>query len=389
MTELQNPSRATTKRLVHYDCRHFVGDRPCSFHKADGVLCADCPHYDPGSRRILIIKRGAIGDVLRTTSILPALKHKFAQCHLTWLTDPDAVDLLRNNRYIDSLMVNGPGALARLYSETYDLVIAPEAAKYTAALASMARADTKLGFGLETGGFVFAYNQGATEVFELGLFDDLKKDNQKTYEQLICQLAELPFERHKPILTLTPQENAQAARQLDTAGYDPHKPLIGINTGGGGRWPQKQWTLAGFSGLTRKLLKDGRYQVLLLGGPAEREFNQTILSTVEGHILDAGSDNRIRQFAALIAACDLVVTGDSLALHMALAARCRLVALFGPTSSTEIDLYERGRKVMGEVECLCCYLQHCPRHPTCMEVLDIETVYRAVAEELALIKPRN
>jgi heptosyltransferase-2 len=91
----------------------------------------------------------------------------------------------------------------------------------------------------------------------------------------------------------------------------------------------------------------------------------------------------------LIAACDVVVSGDSLALHMALAARCRLVALFGPTSSTEIDLYERGRKVMGEVECLSCYLQHCPRHPTCMEVLDIETVYRAVTKELALIKPRD
>ena len=45
------------------DCRHFTGEKPCAPHKAKGVVCKDCPQYDPVSERVLIIKLDAAGDV--------------------------------------------------------------------------------------------------------------------------------------------------------------------------------------------------------------------------------------------------------------------------------------------------------------------------------------
>jgi heptosyltransferase-2 len=60
--------------IVHTDCRHFRGDVPCTPHKKDGVHCESCPFYDPVDKKILIIKLGAIGDVIRTTPLLHRLE---------------------------------------------------------------------------------------------------------------------------------------------------------------------------------------------------------------------------------------------------------------------------------------------------------------------------
>jgi len=62
---------------VKVDCRWFRGDVPCSPHKQHGVHCVDaegrsCTYYDPRTENILIIKLGAIGDVIRG----PMLAHK-------------------------------------------------------------------------------------------------------------------------------------------------------------------------------------------------------------------------------------------------------------------------------------------------------------------------
>ena len=60
-----------TGRPIAYDCRHFLGDRPCAWHKREGLLCT-CEHYEPITQRVLIVKLDAMGDVLRTTALLPA-----------------------------------------------------------------------------------------------------------------------------------------------------------------------------------------------------------------------------------------------------------------------------------------------------------------------------
>ena len=59
-------------REIAFDCKFFLGDRPCIWHKAIGVLCT-CDHYQKVEQRLLIIKLDAMGDVLRTTALLPAL----------------------------------------------------------------------------------------------------------------------------------------------------------------------------------------------------------------------------------------------------------------------------------------------------------------------------
>ena len=99
-------------------------------------------------------------------------------------------------------------------------------------------------------------------------------------------------------------------------------------------------------------------------------------------LINTGHENTSREFLSLLNLCDLVVTGDTLAMHAAVALRKKVVVLFGPTSSSEIELYGRGEKIIPDMDCLCCYKEICDKHPNCMESISSEVVFRAVKELL-------
>ena len=368
--------------IIHSDCRYFIGDRPCDFHKREGVKCATCPYYDIIRFRILMVKLGAAGDVLRTTSLLAPLHEHYPDTQLTWITHPNAVDLLQNNPRIDRIVTSRSDGLARLQVETFDMVLCPETAHESAALATLAKGKIKKGFGLHPRGYIFPYNSGAGALFQLGLFDDLKKANQLTNEQLLCRLAEVPFKRVPPVLQLAPAEHRFAQLFSDRQELDSQQALVGLNTGGGGRWRLKRWRRKGFIELARRLTAERDAQILVLGGPAEEEINQEILKALGPIAVDGGCRNTVQQFAALLNLCDVVVTGDSMALHIVLAMGKRVVALFGPTSSAEIDLYGLGTKIIPDMDCTCCYLTRCDKNPNCMQNIASAAVFEAVSKEL-------
>src|SRR5687767_11828886 len=76
---------------VNTDCIYFKGDIPCKPNKTEGYMCEGCPVYKPVSHRILIIKLGAIGDVIRTTPLLRKIKEVYPAAKITWLTHTPAI----------------------------------------------------------------------------------------------------------------------------------------------------------------------------------------------------------------------------------------------------------------------------------------------------------
>jgi hypothetical protein len=73
------------------------------------------------------------------------------------------------------------------------------------------------------------------------------------------------------------------------------------------------------------------------------------------NLVDGGTDNGLLRFAALVSLCSLLITSDSLALHVALARDVRTVAFFAPTSAAEIELYGLGEKVVSTARDYCSY----------------------------------
>lgn len=357
----------------HLDCRYFLGDRPCRFKR----ICAGCPEYSPMEKRILIVKLAAIGDVLRTTPLLAGLKRAYPRSYITWVVDKEALPLLKNNPLIDRLLAFDYSALLPLELESFDLILGLEKEARGAALVSKIKAMEKRGFGLGENGNIFPLNPASEYAFFLGLSDELKfRGNEKSYPELIFEIAEIEYRRDEYLLSLGEEDLAFADRFAKKARLKKGEAVIGLNTGAGEVFANKAWTLEGYVKLIRALKKRPQTRLLLLGGPKERDRNREILKKIGGAAIDGRCDNTLGQFAGLVNLCDLVVTGDTTALHLAIGLRKKVVALFGPTCAQEIELYGRGEKIVSSFSCAPCYRRVCAQNPNCMEAVSVEEVLR-------------
>ncbi len=367
--------------IVHFDCRHFLGYKPCRFRRE----CGECPHYAPFGRRILVIKLAAIGDVLRTTPLLHGLKRAWPERHVTWLTEPNAVPLLEGIPEIDRLLPWSQERASQLEAESFDELYCFDKEPRATSLAMKIRAGRKAGFGLSEYGNVMPLNKESEYTFELGINDPLKfRHNQKTYPELIFECAELPYPgTQEYVLPDLTSEVEAAAGRLRLLGVDPADLKIGLNTGAGDIFATKKWTEEGYVQLANRLVERMGAKVLLLGGPAEAARNMAIAAAASHALVQTGADNPLREFAGIVGNCSLMVTGDTLAMHIAIGLRVPVLVVMGPTCHREIELYGRGAMIVSDFECSPCYLAVCPREITCMQATPAEAVFNAVA---ALLK---
>jgi len=369
--------------ILKYDCKHFPGDRPCSFHKSEGVKCDTCPHYEPVEFKILIIKLDAIGDVLRTTSILEGLKENNPNSEITWLTRSNALPLFVNNPFVDKLLaLESFDTNYFLAAENYNVVLNLDPSPISSAICTKAQGYEKLGFGLDEKGKVVALNDEAIEWFEMGAFDDVKKKNTKTYQSIIQKIAKINPKEFEIILKLTEDELDFAKNFRNKIKIANNKKIIGMNTGASPRWQYKQWTYHGFENLIKKILDETDFYVFLYGGHYEKERNLRLSLIDYNRVINTGTDNSLRQFFSLLNLCDLLVTGDTLAMHAATALNKKVVLLFGPTSSAEIETYGRIIKVTSELDCLGCYKMTCDFNPNCMSSISHLRVFNEIQKSL-------
>lgn len=373
--------------IIEEGCFYYRTDRPCIYHKATGQECAECPHRRPVDERILLIKLAAMGDVLRTTALLAPLERKYPRGSITWLVGEESAPLLENNPYLREIWRLGPETTSRLQVEEFDLCINLDLGPDSLAFASAARAQRKMGYGLGPHGNVIRYNPEAEEWYRMSHLDPLKKANRKTYQAHMLGILGLDETGSSIIVNCPPEEQEYARNFLEKRVPDRGKtPVIGFNLGGGGRWKRKRWPLDSFRLLGEKLSREENATVLLLYGKDEEEDARRIPEESLTPIVDTGSGNSLPRFAAFINLCDVVVTGDTLALHMALGLKRRVVALFGPTSPHEIEMYGLGTKITADIECLGCYQETCGQTPNCMEGIAVDTVFEHVCSELGRLE---
>lgn len=365
--------------ILKYDCKYFPGDRPCKYHKQEGIVCNNCTHYTQKGKMILIIKLDAIGDVLRTTSILHALKEVNSDSYITWLTKSNASDIFKNNSLIDEvLLYENTNVMSVLSLVEFDIVINLDPSPVSSSLASFAKGKTKLGFGIDIKGNVYPFDKQAEEWFEMGAFDRLKAKNTKTYQQVIHEICSLTYNKGEIIFNLTEDESLFAKEFYDRHSLSKYEKIIGINAGASNRWEFKKWRLEGYTELMKELSKRYNCAFILLGSENEKSING-YLSKECNNVFDTGSKNTLREFASYIDICDVLVTGDTLALHVATALKVPAVCIFGPTSNAEIEDYGLVKKVYPDLDCLVCYKNKCDFKPNCMELVTTDMVLKEIA----------
>ncbi len=338
--------------------------------------------------RVLIIHLEALGAVLRSTALLPAIHRKFPSCHVTWVTQKPADQLLNGNPLIDRVMTTSNDDLLSLKALEFDVAFMIDKGQKSAGVLKCTQADLVYGFIVDPRtGAVSPATQAATELWEVGLSNEKKFFiNEKTETQLIHEALELgPFRRDEYSLLLTGGEKREALcrRANWTDGED--LVLIGLNTGCSGVIPYKKLSIEVHRELIERLENFPQFRVVLLGGSEDKDRNREIAHGFKS-VIQSPTESGLRDGLVSVEACDVIVTGDSLGMHMGIALKKWTVAWFGPTCAHEIDLYNRGLRVLSEASCSPCWKRRCDRNPMCYDLVPMETLLEGILAGEAFVR---
>ena len=344
------------------DCRHFRGDIPCQPHKEQGVHCLDekgndCPSYDPTRKKILIIKLGALGDVLRTTPLLRKLKEAEPYAEIWWLTlSPEILP----RAMVDVILPFTPQSIVTLQAVQFDCIYNLDKDREACGLCSLLSARVKKGFTLKDGK-CWPIDKDAEHKFMTGVFDTVSKANTKSYQEEIFEICGFTFNGEKYVLD-------------GTAGtfvwkLPKKKRIVGLNTGCGDRWTSRRWPDAYWSTLAKKLKRTGHVP-LLLGGEQEHKKNLKLAresgATYLGHF-------PLMQFISLVNQCHLVVTAVTMAMHITIGLGKKIVLFNNIFNKNEFELYGLGEILEPDFNCTCYYSPTCPNN--CMQYLSVDRVF--------------
>jgi ADP-heptose:LPS heptosyltransferase len=371
---------------INYACRHFLGSRPCVFNKTEGAECPTCRHAAPVGDRVLFIKLDAIGDVLRSASMVPILRARHPGCRITWLTLPSAADLVRMVEGVDEVVAVSEIGMARIATGGWDHVYSLSNDVASASLASMAATKRPpVGFAMRDG-VLRPGNAAAARWLAMAVFDRLKRANTLSYQRLMAEILEAEGPVAPPALVVPAALRAAAAARVEAL-FGPRgaRPRVAINLGSGARWPKKMIDAAQTARCCALLRERLDAEVMLLGGAAEGRRAEEVMALV-------GADPRIRpvltavsipDFVATMAQADALLCGDTLALHVATAVGVPTVAVFGPTSQAEIDNFGGlvAKAWTDALDCLCCY-GDCDKTRNCMTLLEPARLVDLVAAQL-------
>jgi len=299
-------------------------------------------------KSVLIIKHGfsetcdhsvspviSYGEVFRCTCLL----EDFKGWDVTWISSAAAGDLLMDNHLIDNLVFADtpdeipPGKVKGGYHTVINLEKQQDWCRFAAALG----AELRYGFKESSAGGQECYYPDSAEP----LASALERSKFCTFQETLFESVGRRWTGQRYVLGYRPRVNCI---------YD-----VGLNHHIGPKWPTKAWPERHWRDLHDQL-SDG-YSVC---------WQQSL--------------NSVRQYIDWLASCRLIVTCDSLGLHLAVGLKKKVVGLFGPTPPEQIYTYGCGIKLTAPCEraCLPCFHAECVHGRSCMEYISVDAVVEAV-----------
>lgn len=346
---------------VKNDCIFFRGDIPCVPNKKKGYRCT-CLDYKKIENTILVIKLAAIGDIIRTTPLLRKLRKIYPNSYITWLTyTPEII----SDEWVDRILKVTPENIELLKNTPFDWLINLDKDPIAISLTNSVEAKKKSGFIIDEFGHAKPISSEAEyDKWLTGLFDDVNKNNTKNYVQEIFEIAGFEFSGEEYILELR--------KDSYTWDIDKTKKVIGLNTGCGGRWISRLWPVEHWIELSKLLINNG-FEVILLGGEQENERNIEISEQSGAKYL---GHYPLPVFISLMDKCDLIVSAVTMAMHLAIGLRKKVIIFNNIFNKNEFYLYNRGEIVEPDFDCDCFFTPVCPNN--CMQYIYPEVVCKHI-----------
>jgi len=291
--------------------------------------------------RILIVRLGAVGDVLRTLPAVHLIRKAFPSLHLAWIVEDLSRDLLEGHPEIDEVIrfprrelcdavrspLGMPARLAALRGELrrrrFTVALDFQGSLKSAALAFLSGAPRRIGFA-----------PGHCRELSFLLTNEWVRPGSPRLNRVEknCLLAEAlgaGGDEIEAILPERPEEGREAdslIRSLNPRG----SPLVILSPGSSRLQPGKRWPAGNFGRLASLLAGSPGSLPLIVFGPGEEGLARNAVSESEGKAVLAPPTS-LRLLAAILRRSALFVGADTGPMHLAWIVGCPVVALFGPT----------------------------------------------------------
>jgi heptosyltransferase-2 len=285
-------------------------------------------------RTILVFHTAFPGDVVLMLPLVQVLKDAIPGVAISVLTTPSAAGIVEGHPAVADAIaydkrgrqrgVRGIVAMAALLRRRkFDCALIPHRSLRSALVCWFARIPMRIGFESSTGRFLLTdrvrYNKNEHEIERnLALAAPLGISGKGRPLPRLYPSSE-DRRRVDEILGSLRQDNGNARRGVMVA------------VAPGSVWETKRWPEERYADLVRLLAADG-LTVAFVGGEADAPLCRRIAAASGTPVLDASGRLSFLQSAELIARCAVLVSNDSAPMHLAVAVRTPVVAIFGATA---------------------------------------------------------
>jgi len=338
-------------------------------------------------KRILVIKLGAVGDVILSIPSIKALRQKFPEAWIAVLVGRKSRKIIRNCPYVNDVIVHEEaGGKGRFFSigktagllskEDFDIVIDLQNNKTSHLLAFLSGARIRAG-----------HNNGKGSFFlNKKTHDDHAILSPIEHQFRVLRLLGLePGEKRLELWT-EKKEDERVRAFLESQWVAPTQVLVGMNPGSSLRWPTKQWPIENFAKLCDELAKRN-IRVVITGSEEDSALTEELFERTRNRPVNAVGKTSITELIALIRRCQVFISSDSAPMHIASSVGVPLIAIFGPTDPKRHLVPPAQYQVFWkEIPCSPCYLRSCPIGHLCMKKISVQEILDAV---LHFVKERR
>lgn len=346
--------------------------------------------------KILFVNPFGIGDILHTTLLIKPLKERGNSIYY-WCNERVA-DLLRYNKAIEDVFPLSRGDLKKIFKTSVSKAI-----KKVIDLIKKIRKerfDVALDFSLDyryslllrilgvkrIAGFDYkGRGRFLTDRIKITGFNDKPIAD---YNRDLSRILGMEVEKGNTELPLSGEDEKFAEDFLDSCGIKEEDLVIGVALGGGASFGSKKdrfrrWSAEKFALLIEKIRNSLSAKIIVFWGPGEEDLVDRLSGSLEKTPVVI-PETSIRQMAAIMKRCDLIVANDGGPLHIAVSQGVKTVSIFGPLDERVYGPYPHTRNhvvVTKNLTCRPCYSEFkIPDCKTiqCLEDITPEDVFNAV-----------
>lgn len=343
-------------------------------------------------KRILVFQTAFLGDVILTLPMIQVLHDRYPDAKIDVVTTPVAAEFLFNHPAISEIIkydkrktqkgLKGMLAMAIfLRRRSYDLAVVPHRSLRTTLIMARSSIPQRIGFSTAAASFLYHH---------IARYDKTQHEVERNLS-LLTPLGIDIRQKELPSLYPSQQDKHFIDRFLFEREILVQDNLIAIAPGS--VWKTKRWLPERFAELALRFVKEG-YQVLIVGGKDDAGIAETIVAQSRHKMIyDCTGQLTLLQSSELLRRCRVLITNDSAPLHMGVAMRTPVVAVFGATVP-EFGFSPYGdRDVVVEIKDLPC--RPCAIHGgnecpigtfVCMKNIDAAMVYQKASAILSSVK---